>query len=286
MKRTRTLLVVCSLFFGVISCAQTQNVGVTPSKPMPSLKPRPKTVAWGYYDASTPPVLRIQSGETVEVQTLITSSPSRLESAGVSADQVEPALRDIYKEVTNKGPGGHILTGPIYVEGAEPGDVLEVRIRSIRLAIPYAYNAFRPGSGFLPDDFPYSRMKIVPLDERRGGRFAGCTNKRARFSVLLLEELKVADRVEAICGPDTFGIQKPDPEILRRTIAAAGGSLQHAIMIGDSATDIRTARAAGVPVIAVDFGYSDRPVSEFGPDQIISHFAQLPTSIAAIFFAQ
>src|SRR5947209_6371082 len=131
------------------------------------LKPTPKTVAWGYYDASTPPVLRIKSGDTVEVQTLITSSPARLEGAGVPAEQVEQSLRDIYKEVTNKGPGGHILTGPIYVEGAEPGDVLEVRIKTIRLAIPYAYNAFSPGRGFLPEDFPYARMKIIPLDAQR-----------------------------------------------------------------------------------------------------------------------
>ena len=121
---------------------------------------------------------------------------------------------------------------------------------------------------------------------RRGCRFAVCTNKLERLSVLLLEKLKLADRFEAICGQDTFGIQKPDPEILRRTIAAAGGSPQRAIMIGDSETDIRTARAAGVPVIAVDFGYSERPVSEFGPDRIISHFAQLPAAIAAIFSAQ
>jgi phosphoglycolate phosphatase len=77
-------------------------------------------------------------------------------------------------------------------------------------------------------------------------------------------------------------MQKPDPEVLRRTIAAAGGSLTHAIMIGDSLTDIRTARAAGIPVIAVDFGYSERPVSELGPDRIISHFAQLRSAIAAI----
>jgi len=131
------------------------------------LAPTPQTVAWGYYDASAPPVLRIASGDTVEARTLITSSPARLEGAGVAPDQVEQSLRDIYAQVTNKGPGGHILTGPIYVEGAEPGDVLEVRILSIRLAIPYAYNAFRPGSGFLPDDFPYARMRIVPLDERR-----------------------------------------------------------------------------------------------------------------------
>jgi phosphoglycolate phosphatase len=119
-----------------------------------------------------------------------------------------------------------------------------------------------------------------------GYRFAVCTNKLERLSVLLLETLKLADRFEAICGQDTFGIQKPDPEILRRTISAAGGSPQRAIMIGDSLTDIRTARAASVPVIAVDFGYSDKPVSEFGPDRTISHFAQLPAAIAAIFSAQ
>ena len=127
----------------------------------------PKTVAWGYYDASTPPVLRIKSGDTVEVQTLITSRPARLEGAGVKPADVEQSLRDIYKEVTNKGPGGHILTGPIFVEGAEPGDVLEVRIKSIKLAIPYAYNAFSPGRGFLPEDFPYAKMRIIPLDEKR-----------------------------------------------------------------------------------------------------------------------
>jgi phosphoglycolate phosphatase len=125
---------------------------------------------------------------------------------------------------------------------------------------------------------------VAALDHLAAGghRFAVCTNKLERLSVLLLETLKLADRFEAICGQDTFGIQKPDPEILRRTISAAGGNPQLAIMIGDSLTDIRTARAAGVPVIAVDFGYSDKPVSEFGPDRTISHFAQLPAAIAAI----
>ena len=119
-----------------------------------------------------------------------------------------------------------------------------------------------------------------------GHRFAVCTNKLERLSVLLLEKLELTDRFAAICGQDTFGIQKPDPEILHRTIAAAGGNPQRAIMIGDSLTDIRTARAAGVPVIAVDFGYSENPVSELAPDKIISHFAQLPAAIAAIFSAQ
>ena len=139
----------------------------TSSSPAYTLKPTPKTIAWGYYDASTPPVLRVKSGDTVEIQTLITSSPKRLEGAGVAADQVEQPLRDIYDQVKDKGPGGHILTGPIYVADAQPGDVLEIRIISVRLAIPYAYNGFGPGRGFLPEDYPYPKIKIIPLDEKR-----------------------------------------------------------------------------------------------------------------------
>lgn len=125
-------------------------------------------------------------------------------------------------------------------------------------------------------------VETLDLLAKRGHRFAVCTNKLENLSVRLLEQLALADRFAAICGQDTFGIQKPDPEIFRRTVAAAGGVLQHSIMIGDSITDIRTARAAGVPVVAVDFGYSERPVAEFGPDRVISHFAELPASIAAI----
>ncbi len=132
-----------------------------------ALKPTPKTIAWGYYDAKTPPVLRVKSGDTVEIQTLITSSPKRLEDAGVPPDQVEQSLRDITDQVKDKGPGGHILTGPIYIEGAEIGDVLEVNILDAKLAIPYAYNGFGPGRGFLPEDYPYPKMKIIPLDEKR-----------------------------------------------------------------------------------------------------------------------
>jgi len=115
-----------------------------------------------------------------------------------------------------------------------------------------------------------------------GWRFAVCTNKLERLSVLLLKRLGLADRFAAICGQDTFGMQKPDPEMLRRTVAAAGGNLQRAIMIGDSNNDIRVARAAGIPVIAVDFGYIERPVAEFGPDRIINRFAQLPAAVAGL----
>jgi acetamidase/formamidase len=138
-----------------------------------TLKATPKTVAWGYYDAKAQPVLRVKSGDTVVAETLITSSPKRLEEAGVPPAQVQQSLRDITDQVKDKGPGGHILTGPIYVEGAEPGDVLEVKIVSAKLAIPYAYNAFGPLHGYLPDDYPYAKMKIIPLDaDRMVARFA------------------------------------------------------------------------------------------------------------------
>jgi len=132
-----------------------------------TLKATPKTVAWGYYDAKAAPVLRVKSGDTVEIQTLITNSPKRLEEAGVPPAEVEQSLRDITDQVKDKGPGGHILTGPVYIEGAEPGEVLEVKILAIKLALPYAYNAFGPGRGYLPDDYPYAKIKIIPLDAQR-----------------------------------------------------------------------------------------------------------------------
>lgn len=131
-----------------------------------TLDATPATVAWGNYDAAAKPVLRIRSGDTVVVHTLITSSPTALEKAGVAPAAVEQSLRTIFAEVKDRGPGGHILTGPIYVEGAEPGDTLEVKIRKVELAIPYAYNAFRYGAGFLTDDFPYARIRIIPLDAK------------------------------------------------------------------------------------------------------------------------
>ncbi|MEA2996944.1 MAG: phosphoglycolate phosphatase [Alphaproteobacteria bacterium] len=117
---------------------------------------------------------------------------------------------------------------------------------------------------------------------RRGDRFAVCTNKLAWLSVRLLDALGLSPRFAAICGQDTFGMQKPDPEILRRTIQAAGGALKAALMVGDSATDIMAARAAGIPVVAVDFGYTEVPVAAFKPDRIISHFDALPGAVCEL----
>lgn len=129
----------------------------------------PQTVAWGHYDASAKPSLTIKSGDTVVVHTLLTNSPTGLEKAGVAPGDVQQSLRAVFSGVpaADRGPGGHILTGPIAIAGAEPGDTLEVRILKVDLAIPYAYNGFRYGAGFLTDDFPYSKVRIVPLDARR-----------------------------------------------------------------------------------------------------------------------
>ena len=140
-----------------------------------TLQVTPSTVAWGNYDAAAKPALTIRSGDTVVVHTLLTNSPAGLESNGVPPDQVEASLRDVFANVpaSARGPGGHILTGPIAVEGAEPGDTLEIRILKIDLAIPYAYNGFGPGTGLLRDDYPYRRTKIIPLDrEKMIGHFA------------------------------------------------------------------------------------------------------------------
>ena len=129
------------------------------------LNATPRTVAYGWYNAAATPVLRIASGDTIEVETLITNRPDRLEAAGVAPADVQQSLRDILTQVTDRGPGGHVLTGPVYVEGADSGDVLEVKILRINLAISYGYNGCR---GFLPGNCDSTNTtRIIPLDRRR-----------------------------------------------------------------------------------------------------------------------
>jgi len=108
----------------------------------------PTTVAFGHYDPAKPPVLRIADGDIVEVTTMLTSNPTRLAAMGLPPDQVQTELAAIYDQVTDRGPGGHILTGPVFVEGAQPGDVLEVRLLDVDFEIGYGYNGC---SGFLRD---------------------------------------------------------------------------------------------------------------------------------------
>src|SRR5277367_1267314 len=124
--------------------------------------------------------------------------------------------------------------------------------------------------------------KALATFARAGWRQAICTNKIEASAKLLIAKLGVAERFAFICGQDTFGVGKPDATPLLKTIAASGGVSDRAIMVGDSATDIKTARAAGLPVIAVDFGYTDVPVAELDPDRVISHFDQLEAACATL----
>jgi phosphoglycolate phosphatase len=126
--------------------------------------------------------------------------------------------------------------------------------------------------------FPGLEAALDQLAEA-GWRFAVCTNKLEGLSVRLLDALGLTARFDAICGQDTFGVQKPHPDILLRTIERAGGAPDRAVMIGDSATDINVARAAAVPVIAVAFGYTEVPVVQLAPDRIIDHYSRLPSTV-------
>ena len=129
------------------------------------LKATPETVVYGNYSAQSKPVLRIVSGDTVTIQTV--SHALTPEALGVPKAEIPANLEIIRNGARNAGPGRHWLTGPLYVEGAQPGDVLEVRIQKVDLDLPYAQNNFRPTQGYLPDDFPYNRSKLIRLNRQR-----------------------------------------------------------------------------------------------------------------------
>jgi phosphoglycolate phosphatase len=115
--------------------------------------------------------------------------------------------------------------------------------------------------------------------QAQGYRFAVCTNKLEWLSRRLLDRLGLSARFAAICGADTFGISKPDPAILQQTVARAGGQLSATIMVGDAGPDIGVARRAGIPVIGVEFGYTEVPIAELKPDRLIGHMRELPAAV-------
>jgi len=124
----------------------------------------PATVEYGYFAADAKPVLTVKSGETVTMDTIC--AIPELEQLGAAQDDPIRELKQIEAEVKDKGPGPHVMTGPVAIEGAMPGDVLEVEILDIRLRSPYGWMMIEPGAGALPEEFPYLRRKLVPLDER------------------------------------------------------------------------------------------------------------------------
>jgi len=166
------------LLFAAALCASVVVSSPLRAQQTVTLLATPSTVAWGYYSARAKPALTVHSGDTVVMQTASTCGPpERLLAEGVAAADIPAWLGPLYAGVpqAERGPGGHILTGPVAVAEAQPGDVLEVRVLKIDIATPFACNGFSAGRGFLPDDFPYSHVRIIPLDRtpKNGGQPTG-----------------------------------------------------------------------------------------------------------------
>ncbi len=123
----------------------------------------PSTVQWGYFAADARPVLTVKPGEFVTIDTIV-GIPDMLEELGAAVDDPIREMKEMYAKVKDRGPGPHFLTGPVAIEGAMPGDVLEIEIVEVRLRSPYGWMSIEPGAGALPEDFPYLRKKLVPLD--------------------------------------------------------------------------------------------------------------------------
>lgn len=124
---------------------------------------------------------------------------------------------------------------------------------------------------------PYHGVEDTLLSWRRDGHtLAVCTNKPQTSSEIILREMGLADHFAAVGGGDRFSVRKPHGGHLHETVALAGGSIERAVMIGDSATDLEAARHAGVPVVLVDYGYSNAPVRSLGADAVVSEFASIP----------
>lgn len=206
--------------------------------------------------------------------TLVDTAPDLLASlnhclAGESMDPVEAT--ELRRFV---GMGARVMIQRAFSAGQR--ELNDATLARLMDAFLDHYTAGMPGQSA-----PYPGL-LATLDrfEERGYLMAICTNKLEKLSQALLDKLELSPRFDAICGADTFAFRKPDPRHLVETITKAGGDPSRALMVGDSRTDIDTAKAAGIPVVAVDFGYTDRHVREFEPSHIISHYDELTLDLA------
>lgn len=171
------------------------------------------------------------------------------------------------------GMGGRVMIERAFA--SQRHELTSPRLDELQAVFLDHYGGNMPGRS---QPFPGVIAALDRLGEA-GYLQAVCTNKYEALSTQLIGSLELTDRFAAICGADTFSFRKPDPRHLLETIRMAGGDPARAIMVGDSRTDIDTAKAAGIPVIAVDFGYTDQHVREFTPSRIISHFDELTTQM-------
>jgi len=201
--------------------------------------------------------------------TLADTAPDLIEALNfvLTSEGVEPA--PLASARTLLGAGGRALIARGFARAGRPLEPAKLETLFVRFL--GHYNAHIADHSRL---FP-GVLACLDRCAAAGWTLAICTNKLEHSSHLLLGRLGVAERFAFVCGQDTFGVGKPDPRPLLETIGRVGGRPERAVMVGDSRTDIETARAAGTPVIAVDFGYTDTPVAELNPDRVISHFDAL-----------
>ena len=208
--------------------------------------------------------------------TLVDTAPDLISALNFVLDREGLAPVPLHAARNLIGAGARrLIERALELEGrhASPQDIARLTADFIEYYAEHIAEASRPFEGL-----------ESALDElsSRGFRFAVCTNKLEWLSKRLLDQLGLTGRFAAICGADTFGVAKPDPAILRETVARAGGEISSSIMVGDAGTDIGVARRAGVPVIGVSFGYTEVPIAELKPDRLIAHMRELTGAVEAL----
>ncbi len=207
--------------------------------------------------------------------TIVDTAPDLLDTLNhcLSISGLRTADREALRRFV--GQGGRMMIERAFA--AQQKQVDEARLDELVEEFRAYYAAHMPGgSAFYP-----GVLAAMDRFAAEGYALAVCTNKYESLSVQLLTALGEAHRFAAICGSDTFAFRKPDPRHLTETILRAGGDRDRAVMVGDSRTDIDTAKAAGIPVVAVDYGYTDLHVRHYEPSRIISHFDELTPDMAA-----
>ena len=185
----------------------------------------------------------------------------------IAHEKVEPVSTDEVGHVVGQG-ARQMIEKAFELRGREtPANIDTLHERFLTHYEAHIADRSRPYPGVL---------QAMDRLASEGWTFAVCTNKLERLSRKLLDALGMTDRFAAIVGADSVPSRKPDPDHIRRTARAAGADVKRAVMVGDSINDIKAAKAVPMPVVAVDFGYTDVPVEELGPDVIISHYDELP----------
>lgn len=207
--------------------------------------------------------------------TLVDTAPDLLDSLNhvIIEEGLEPIAAERLR--AHVGQGGRVMIERAHT--AQGRSISPTQIDALVARFVAHYSAGMPGHSR-----PFEgATECIARFARAGFATAVCTNKYEALSKRLLAAMQMDDSFAAICGADTFDVRKPDPGHLFGTIVRAGGDRDRALMVGDSSTDIDTAKAAGIPVVAVDFGYAVEPIETLGADHVISHFDELTPALAA-----